>query len=98
MDKFAAEQDQEPLNLFKRPFSLALFMVLILFVAFFVKAPPEVLRLVRLLLIFPTIRITLAVFEKELRRPVLALGAFYVLDTTSGNVAAGDLTGDFCTR
>jgi potassium-dependent mechanosensitive channel len=75
----------------QRPFSLAAFTLLFLFVLFFPYAPPEVIRLTRFLLIFPMLRIALAIFEPQLRLPLVLFTVFYALDVMTGHMAAGTL-------
>lgn len=91
LERQAIEQRLESPRIFQRPFSLAAFAVLFLFRIFFPGAPPEVLRISRLFLVFPSTRIALAVFENELHIPVIGLGMFYALDVATGHVAAGTL-------
>lgn len=87
-----AAQQAASLRLLQRPFSLAAVTVLFfLFWIFFPKAPPEVFRISRFLLIFPLLRIALVVFEDELRRPMIALSILYALDHVSSHAAAGTL-------
>lgn len=91
LERQAIRQKLESPRIFQRPFSLAAFTLLFLFGVFFSAAPPEVLRISRLLLILPSIRIALAVFDSEIQIPVTALGVFYALDVMTGHVAAGTL-------
>jgi potassium-dependent mechanosensitive channel len=91
-ERQAAEQASIPQRLLQRPFSLATVTVLFfLFWLFFPKAPPEVFRISRFLLIFPLLRLALVVFEDELRRPMIVLSIFYALDHVSTQSTAGTL-------
>ncbi len=78
-------------RLLQAPFSVALFMLLFLFAIFFPQAPPEVIRFSQFVLLFPLLRIALAVFERPLKRPVLAFAIFFALDVLTVHIAAGTL-------
>ncbi len=75
----------------RRPFSLAAFILLYFFALFFPGAPPEVIRFSQFLMVFPLLRIALAIFDDALHYPIIVLSLFYALDGMTGHLTAGTL-------
>ena len=75
--------------IFRRPMVLATFVMLVFFGVFFAKAPPELVRFSRMLLVIPVAILAIAIFERRIQSYVVALGAVYVVNVTSLQLLAG---------
>ena len=78
--------------IFRRPIVLSAFVMLVFFGVFFAKAPPEVVRFSRMLLVIPVVLLAIEIFEKHVQRYVVALGAIYVINVMSLQLLAGTVS------
>ena len=76
-------------EIFRHPVVLGAFVTLLFFGIVFAKAPPEVVRLSRMLLVVPVVMLSGTILDKQIKPYVIAMGSFYVVNVMSLQLLAG---------
>ncbi len=81
--------DPTQIIVLKHPLVLTLFVMLSVFAILFAKAPPEVVRFARMLLVVPVVMLASKIFDERLRPHIIALASLHVLNVLSLQLMSG---------